>query len=125
MVKGVGIDSVSIPEMKRHIQQLGFIKHTFTEAEVHLAEDRIDQEEYYAGRFAVKEAVFKALAHHTKARTFDLRMIETLNDSDGYPYLSICSQLSELMKEAGISEILISITTEGEYATAIAVANSK
>lgn len=125
MVKGVGIDSVSIPEMKRHIQQLGFVKHTFTEAEIRLADDRVDQAEYYAGRFAVKEAVFKALAHHTKARTFDLRRVETLNDSDGYPYLNICSPLSELMNEAGISEILISITTEGDYATAIAVANSR
>ena len=126
MIKGIGIDTVSISKIKKYIDSVGYsyIIHTFTENERISAKKHSVQEEYYAARFAVKEAVFKAVAHNTQEKAFDLRIIETLNDEDGYPYVKISGELQTVLEKADIRSIQISITTENDYATAIAIACS-
>ena len=82
MVKGIGIDSVDIEEMRGMCADFdnSFVRRTFTQAEVVQALGRPDAAQFLAGRFAVKEALFKALAHLTPEGLFDFRFVETLHD---------------------------------------------
>lgn len=126
MVKGIGIDTVCISETERLIKELGatYTQSIFTSAELRASENYAAPAEFLAGRFAVKEAVFKAVAHLTQEKGFDMRIIETLNEPDGHPVVIITDRFKPVIDEAGIGDILISITNEGDYATAIAVANA-
>lgn len=87
MVKGIGIDSVDIEEMRAMCDGFNnaFVRHTFTEKEVAQALERPDAASFLAGRFAVKEACFKALGHLTREGGFDFRKVETLHDKNGCP----------------------------------------
>ena len=123
MVRGVGIDSVDIEEMARLAadERGAFARRTFTEAERAQAYARPDAAACLAGKFAVKEAAFKALAHLT-ACGFDFRLVETLEDECGCPCVTLDGPLSPVLAEAGVTELLVSITNERGVATAIVLA---
>ena len=127
MIRGIGIDAVSISETKRFIETFGdtFILRTFTEKEVSVSRMSPRPEEYLATRFAAKEAVFKAIAHFTVKKQFDFRIVETLNEADGYPVVQMKGKLLALAEEAGVANIHITMTTEKDFAIAFAVAESK
>ena len=126
MTKGIGIDAVSISEMKRYMETFGdtFVNRTFTENEVAVSRLSAQPAEYLATRFAAKEAVFKAIAHYTKDKGFDLRIVETLNEADGYPVVQMKGKLLSLVKEAGVAAIHISMTTEKDFAMAFVIAEA-
>lgn len=123
MVRGIGIDSVDIEEMARLVadERGAFVRRTFTEAERAQALARHDAATCLAGKFAVKEATFKALARHTAAG-FDFRCVETLEDENGAPHVTLDGPLAPVLAEAGVTELLVSITNERGVATAIVLA---
>lgn len=123
MVKGIGIDTVDIGEMRRLCSDMdgAFVRHTFTEAECTQAALRHDTAQVLAGKFAVKEATFKALARLT-TEGFDLRIVETLEDSNGAPHITLAGPLASVLAEADVIELLVSITNERDLATAIVLA---
>ncbi len=102
MIKGVGIDTVDISRMAKSIERKGFIERTFTVKEIENCHG--DKATYYATRFAVKEAVFKAVG-----KPENWLIIETLNHEDGSPYVT------------NVDNVHVSITTESNFATAICI----
>ncbi len=123
MTRNIGVDTVYIPRIKKLLDNYeeAFFRHTFTEAENRNAPQNFRKAEYYAGRFAAKEAVYKALAPLLKKKHFDLRIVETLHHEDGSPYIHITEEIEALMKEAEVSKILLSVTGEQDYATAFVI----
>lgn len=107
MILGIGIDTVEISRMAKSLSIPTFLTSTFTPAEI--ANEHGNREEYYATRFACKEAVFKAIGEPK-----DWRLIETLNREDGSPYVV-------MREEYGNVRIQISITTEAGLATSFCV----
>lgn len=128
MIKGIGVDTTDIYEIKEMLKcesfQHVFITHTFTAREIAVAKTVPEPAEYLSSRFAAKEAVFKATAHLTNKKSYDMRIIETLNHEDGSPYISVGPQLKDILEEIHVTELFISITTEGHYATAFVIAQS-
>jgi len=126
MIKGIGVDVTSIKEIRKFIEsdnlRTSFIDQTFTADERKVAAEKPKPEEYYATRFAAKEAVFKAVAHLLPEKNFDMRIVETLNDDDGRPYICINDRLSPILLKAGVDILHISIATEGDFATAFVIA---
>lgn len=124
---GVGIDLVLVSGLRNLVERVGdsFIEHTFTERERKEAEKASDKFTYLAGRFAVKEAVFKAVAHLTEEKSFDFRIVETVKRSDGSPEIYMNSQIHTIFKEANVQNVLVSISNEGDYVIAIAQAVRK
>lgn len=129
MICGVGIDSVDIEEMARILIDTdglpsSFCKRTFSEAERAEADARYNKASVYAGKFAVKEACFKAVAPLTP-EGFDFRYVECLEDKNGAPHIHIGAALQAVFDEVGIAGLLCSITNEKGLATAIVLAQSK
>ena len=126
MIKGIGIDVVNVNEIAGYLESdhlsKPYINRTFTPNEQRAAAERAHPEEYYATRFAAKEAVFKAVAHLLPEKHLDLRIVETLNHDDGCPYVNINDKLRPVLKAADIDTLHISITTEDCYATAFVIA---
>ena len=126
MIKGIGIDTVNISEIAGYLESdhmsKPYIDRTFSTNEQRVAAERARIDEYFATRFAAKEAVFKAVAHLLPGRHFDMRIVETLNYDDGSPYVNITGDLRPVLEAAGVDTLFISITTEDNYATAFVIA---
>lgn len=146
MVLGVGIDMVSLPEFRRFCAGFGnvprlllekdpavaaqgcgkpapaFVRRGFTQEEKADALTRADSAQYLAGRFAVKEAVFKAVSSLLpQDGSFDLREIESRDNAAGAPYVVRSGELARYL-DAAHAEVLISITNEDGYVAAFALA---
>lgn len=123
-VLGIGIDLVMVSEIRDLDKRTegAFVNKTFTDTEKEDAKTAQDLYTFYAGRFAVKEAVFKAVAHLTEEKTFDFRMVETKRLSDGRPKIIREGAFGEVLDCSGIDDILISVSNEADYAIAIAEA---
>lgn len=131
MVLGIGIDLVDLSEFRRlcgdcrnplNPEANAFVRRTFSEAEREQAASRHDPVEYLAGRLAVKEAVFKAMAHLVLSNDFDQRLITSLDDANGRPYVVMEDRLAEVLAQAGVADVQISISNENDYVVAIALA---
>lgn len=137
MVNGIGIDMVSISSIRQMAGDLpsltpepspeqlaalnAFVRRTFSTEEVREALTRPDPAEHLAGCFGIKEAVFKALAPQVPDG-FDLRIIHSVREADGSPHVVIDDTLRTVLDSAGISEVLISVSHEDNYAIAMAYA---
>lgn len=124
MIVGIGVDLVNMSELERMVKlpDDAFVTRTFTAQEIEQAEASAHRLAHYAGLFAAKEAVFKAVAHWTEKKAFDFRIVETLSEADGYPLIHVNEELQEILKEAGVENLFVSITHDGEYAVATVVA---
>ncbi len=118
---GIGIDLVSVRQLQEMEQRTkgAFSARTFTPRELEEADRAQDRWVYLAGRFAAKEAVFKAVAHLLDEKTFDFRLVQTLSDPDGAPRVVCHGALRTIMDRANVSSLLISISNEQDYAVAI------
>lgn len=118
--KGIGIDCVSVSQFRSLDQRLGgaLVRRAFTQKERALAKNASDYWTFLAGRFAVKEAVFKALNCKTP-NPFDFRAVETLRREDGCPVVNLDSLPESVLQTADGRELLVSITGEGDYAIAL------
>lgn len=81
---------------------------------------RDDPDIYFATRFAAKEAVFKSIG--IDGNTVRLDDIEISNNQYGAPEVRLTGELAAIAEKQGIKSIQISLSWDGEYAVAFAVA---
>lgn len=110
-----GTDIIEIKRIKESIESLGekFLNKVYTQKEIEYCESRRNQKyQHYAGRFAAKEAIFKAISKKLENK-YDITWtdIEVLNDEQGRPFVNIDGKKQENMD--------ISISHCREYAIAM------
>jgi len=117
MVVGVGVDITEVRRLQKAVDKWGqdFLQRVFTGQELENAKDRTNLYQHLAGRFAAKEAVFKALGD----KELSWKDVEILNDSEGKPY---CVILNNRHREI---EAHISISHVKTYAVATAIITQK
>lgn len=118
-----GIDLVHCPRIARLWQQHAerFLRRVYTPAEQAYCRDCKDQVIRLSGRFAVKEAVMKALGTGWRGG-IEWTDIETLPDPLGKPLVALTGRTAQLAATLGIAQVLVSISHSGEYAVASALA---
>ncbi len=112
-----GIDIIEISRIKESIESLGqrFLNKIYTDKEIEYCESKGRAKyEHYAARFAVKEAVFKAVSEEVKDKySISWKDIETLNDENGRPRTEIL-----FLSNKRLENIDVSISHCKEYAVA-------
>jgi len=113
-----GTDIIEINRIKESIENLGenFKNKIYTEKEIEYCENKKNVKyQHYAGRFAAKEAIFKAISELLNDK-FEIswKDAEILNDEQGKPRVTFTSK--KLQEK--IENIDISISHCREYATA-------
>ena len=112
----VGTDIIEIERIKKAVQNEKFIKHVYTENEIKYCENKKMQKyQSYAGKFAAKEAVYKALSKKIDSN-YKWTDFEILNDEKGRPYVNLKIKIEDLKK------IDISISHCKEYAISYVLA---
>ena len=88
---------------------------------MHYCQARKHAIEHFAGRWAAKEAILKAMGTG-RSHGIAWTNIEVRNDPNGRPQVLVCGAAREIARERGIGEILVSISHCRTYATAYALA---
>lgn len=119
IIKGIGNDIIEISRIKGVISRHGqrFLDKVFTKAEQNYCLQHQDSEKNFAGRFAAKEAIVKALGTGLKNGISWLDF-EILNDAAGKPVVHFSPSLQ---KRFASPNVMISISHCKAYATAFAI----
>ncbi|NIA21275.1 MAG: holo-[acyl-carrier-protein] synthase [Anaerolineaceae bacterium] len=122
-IVGHGVDIIEVERIARMMADhpRRFIARTFTEKEIAFAERRKrGRAEVYAGLFAAKEAVMKALGTGLR-RGVAFRDIEVLHKDSGEPHVELHGRTAEVAAERGMARLWISISHIESRATASAI----
>jgi holo-[acyl-carrier protein] synthase len=118
-VTRVGVDLIEIDRIRRAIERYaGFKDRCFTPAEQAYCDSRKNPAESYAGRFAGKEAVGKALGFGV-ARAFAWKEIEITGRPK--PSVQLSGRLAAWAARVDAGAIDLSMTHSRELASAVAV----
>lgn len=119
VIVAIGIDIVDIEYIKKAIQVTGkrFMNRVFTNFEIVHCENKANKYQNYADRFAVKEAVMKALGTGW-SREINWKQIEIRNNKFGVPKLFLTGSAEEMCNKMGVCNTLISISHCKKYAIA-------
>ncbi len=122
-VVGIGSDIIECLRVAQMIERHGelFLTRVYTPHEIEYCSARKQSTQHYAGRFAAKEAVMKALGTGW-TRGVQWRDIEVRNDLGGKPRIALAGGARELCEQLGIGEMLITISHCRTHATAYALA---
>ena len=117
-----GTDIIEIERIKKSIEKSGlsFLNLIYTPAEIEYCESKRNAKYFhYAGRFAAKEAIYKALSTLLTDRFgISWKNAQVINDENGNPHVEFLDiELPE------IKNIDISISHCKEYAVATVVIN--
>ncbi len=116
----VGTDLIEIERIRRALARYArFRERCFTEAERAYCDSRRNSAQSYAGRFAGKEAVGKALGFGV-ARAFAWQEVEIVGRPK--PAVRLSGRLDERAASLGIEAVDLSMTHSRELAQAVAVA---
>jgi holo-[acyl-carrier protein] synthase len=112
MILGTGIDIIEIDRIQKAVERWGdgFLNHVFTPVEIENAKKFKSPYLHYAGRFAAKEAIFKAMG----IPHLSWHDVTITNDASGKP---VCHYNNIDFKH----HLLISISHSRDYAVASAI----
>jgi holo-[acyl-carrier protein] synthase len=120
---GIGSDIVECVRIGRMIERHGelFLERVFTAREIRYCQSRKHVTEHFAGRWAAKEAVFKALGTGWR-RGWCWTDLEIRNDAEGRPRVHVGGVARDQVHALRVSDILVSISHCRAYALAHALA---
>jgi holo-[acyl-carrier protein] synthase len=115
----VGTDLIEIARIRRALERYpAFRERCFTPAEIAYCDGRPNPAQSYAGRFAGKEAVGKALGFGV-ARAFAWRDIEIVGRPK--PSVQLSGRVAAWAERVGARAVDLSMTHSRELAQAVAV----
>ena len=125
MVKilGIGVDLIQNKRIKSLINNKIFIDRTFGKNEKRLAKKISNKANYFAKRFAAKEALVKTFGTGFR-NNINLKDIEILNDKLGKPYYNKSKKINDIIyKRFKIKKynLFLSISDEKDYSIAFAI----
>lgn len=116
---GIGLDLVKIERIRALAERWRerFLERLYTEAERRYCFERVSPYASLAGRFAAKEAILKAMGTGWSAG-ISWQDIQVVNDRSGKPVAQVQGRAGALLREAGVTDIHISLSHDADYAIA-------
>ena len=123
MIKGIGVDIIKVKRIEEMIKAHGkvFLSRVFTPTETNYCQRFKRPEERFAGRFAAKEAVLKALGTGWRGG-ISWQDVEVLETPSGPPEVHLAGAAEKEARKLGIQKVYLSISHSQDYALAFAIA---
>ena len=120
MIRGIGVDVVSVPRMTRILDRQGlrFTERVFTEGERAYCRSRAEPAQHYAVRFAAKEAALKALGVPGGLSWQEIEVVQ----EGGAPRLRLHGRAAEAARARRSARMHLSLSHTAETAVAFVVA---
>lgn len=119
----VGVDIADVSQIANSLSQFGdrYARRVFTAGELTDSAGEPDvRARSLAGRFAAKEATMKVL--RPDGVGLDWRSIEVRSFGSGWPGIRLRGTAQRLAEQAGIRDLSVSLSHDGNLATAVVVA---
>jgi holo-[acyl-carrier protein] synthase len=126
-ILGIGVDIVKNSRIKSLIKNKTFINRTFGLNETKFTKKIINKSNYFAKRFAAKEALAKALGTGFR-NNLNFKDIVVLNDKNGKPYYLNSNKIKKIIeKRFKIKKynLFLSISDEKDYSIAFTIIQKK
>lgn len=122
MISGIGIDLIEVHRIGEAIEKYGdrFLKRIYTPVEIEYCSTKKNAAIHYAGRFAAKEAAFKAMERGWGG-DLSWKEIEIYNEVSGAPRIVFYGKALELIREKKIVRSFVTISHIEGHATAAVV----
>ena len=102
-----GVDIIEVDRIRYNIEDFGerFLNRVFTEQEIEYCNSKkLQRYQHFAGRFAAKEATFKAISRNLDNKySISWKDIEIINDSQGKPKLKLSNIDTKKIESMDIS----------------------
>lgn len=125
MIRGIGTDIVDVDRMRDKLsRESGFREFVFSAGEIRYCEAQAFPGRHYAGRFAAKEALLKALGTGLAAGV-PLAALEVVVEPSGRPAFYLDGRtIDRLFGEASVT-LHLSIAHERDWAIAYVIIEDK
>jgi holo-[acyl-carrier protein] synthase len=121
MILGIGTDLIETARVAEKLARSpGLRAKVFAPAEIAYCERMADPAQHFAGRFAAKEALLKALGIGLGGY-LDLCDAAVENTERGAPYFNLAGELRTIISERGVKTIHLSISHIQLVASAIVI----
>ena len=124
---GNGVDIIKNSRINNSLKIKGFLNRIFTEKEIQQGKKLKNKINFYAKRFAAKEAFVKAIGTGFRS-DINFIDIEIKNYKNGKPYISLSKKLNNfLQKKFKIQKyrVFLSLSDEKDYSIAFVVIDKK
>ena len=124
---GNGVDIIKNSRINNSLKIKGFLNRIFTEKEIQQGKKLKNKINFYAKRFAAKEAFVKAIGTGFRS-DINFIDIEIKNYKNGKPYISLSKKLSNfLQKKFKLQKykVFLSLSDEKDYSIAFVVIDKK
>ena len=120
---GNGVDIVDNKRIEKLLINNNFLKRIFTKNEIKISKNRKNKINYFAKRFAAKEAFVKALGTGFRNK-INFSDIEITNDINGKPKLKISAKIKQVIQKkfkTKKTNIYVSLSDEKKYSIAYVI----
>ena len=122
---GNGVDIVDNLRIKKSLKIKGFAERIFTEYEINQSIKTKNKHNFFAKRFAAKEALVKALGTGFR-KNINFKDIEINNNKKGKPLINLSSNIKNFLKHKfniNKYKIYLSLSDEKNYSIAFVIIN--
>ena len=122
-ILGIGVDIVKNKRIQTLIRNSNFIKRTFGTKELKFSKEKINKTNYFAKRFAAKEAFSKSFGTGIRG-DLSFKDIEILNDKMGKPFFQKSKKIDQLIKKKfkiKKYDLLLSLSDEKDHSIAFSI----
>lgn len=125
-IVGVGTDITECLRIARMIERYGetFLRRVYTAGEIQYCQSRKQATQHFAGRWAAKEAILKALGTGWQPG-IAWHDLEIRAEPSGRPAVAFRGGARDVVAQAGITQVLVSISHCRTHAVAYAAALGK
>ena len=124
---GNGVDIVENKRIKNSLKIKGFISRVFTQKEINKSKKLRNKVNYFAKRFAAKEAFVKALGEGFR-NNINFNDIDVTNDQKGRPIINISNNTRMFLKKKFNLKkyrIFLSLSDEKNHSIAYVIINKE
>jgi len=124
---GNGVDIVENKRIKNSLKNIKFLNRVFTRNEINKSKKLKNKINYYAKRFAAKEAFVKAIGEGFR-NNINYRDIDVTNDNKGKPIINISINIKNFLKKKfnlNKYKIFLSLSDEKKHSIAYVIINKK
>ena len=126
-ILGIGVDIIQNKRIKSSIKNKLFVSRTFGNKEIYFSKNTSDKTNYFAKKFAAKEALAKSIGTGFR-NNLNFKDIQILNDKIGKPYYQKTKKIDKIINKkfkVKTYDLFLSISDEKDYSIAFTILQTK
>ena len=126
-IVGNGVDIIKNSRINSSLKIKGFLNRIFTKKEIYQGKKLKNKINFYAKRFAAKEAFVKAIGTGFRS-DINFIDIEIRNHKNGMPYITLSKKLKNFLKKKlkiQKYKVFLSLSDEKDYSIAFVIIDKK